>query len=330
MSVTIRHIADELQLSCSTVSAVLGHKKYCYASEETKNRIFDTAARMGYVPDLAARHLRGGSSQTIGLIASINFNEINVSLIDQISSRLADLGYHCLLANCRGVKAKQEAIIKDYLARGVDAVVLFSTCYIQPPPGLCFLNINANKSCDLRIDRGQGFYSLVDHLIRVHGHRQVGMVMRDGNPDKVEGYRRALREHGCPDEFIVEYSQGGSPGQILGLVRSGVRAFACSNDHLAVHLINWLRLNGLEVPRDVAVTGFDNSPKARYALPGLTTAAQPVDELARLTVEELASRLEGQAAGVPNSLPCQLIIRDSCGCPFDTLKYWEKMDYTQL
>lgn len=334
-TVRLKDIACIIGCSNHTVSAVLNNRPNCRISEARRKEVRRVAIELGYSPDLMARHLRGGSTKTIGIISSLGIMDVHTMLIRKLNELLTEEGYYCLLTNCFGQKANQESIVKDYLSRGVDGIILCSKSFIEPPDDICFININAdNPECDIRIDRISGAYQLTEHLIRQHGHDKVGFVTTatSSNIGKYHGYRKALEDNGCGffPEMTVEYHGGGTPKQILELINRGVKAWICSNDHLAIHLINLLTLKGFKVPEDVAVIGFDDSPKAKYVLPGLTTMAQPIQQLARMTVDELKSRLARKPPSPPVNLDCRMILRRSCGCQGETDDYWLNIDCTEL
>jgi len=91
-------------------------------------------------------------------------------------------------------------------------------------------------------------------------------------------------------------------------------AIACASDSTAIGVQHALSAEGIQVPSDVAVTGFDDIPLARHLTPGLTTVHQPIQRLGRVAVEALLARVKGVACAREVVLPTRLVVRASCGC----------------
>jgi LacI family transcriptional regulator len=96
------------------------------------------------------------------------------------------------------------------------------------------------------------------------------------------------------------------------------RVIACANDQTALGVMYALAARGVDVPRDVAVTGFDDIPVARHLRPQLTTVRQPIQDLGATAFEILHSMISnGQPGNRDVVLPTRLVRRESCGCPSD-------------
>jgi Transcriptional regulators len=178
-------------------------------------------------------------------------------------------------------------------------------------------------------DFGGGFV-VTEHLIRL-GHRRIGFL--SGEPEaatvqgRARGYAAALTAAGIsPQPDWVLHQQGGVkriPASVLDAYLNSdgepLTAVVCSNDLVAALLIRYLRMRERRVPEDVAVTGFGNLLPAVMDAFGVTTVAQPFEQVGRLSGEILLERLEERArrkviSGVRDvELPMQLIVRESCG-----------------
>jgi LacI family transcriptional regulator len=168
---------------------------------------------------------------------------------------------------------------------------------------------------------------LVRHLIRDHGYRTLGYLAGVADsPDNVT--RRAVvtaeaAAAGVPLAAGASwqgsyYADGGAQviDGLLGAGRPLPRAIVCANDLAALGALNTLARHGVDVPGDVAVTGFDDIPVARRLHPGLTTVRQPIQELGATAFELLESLVRnGQPEPRDVVLPTRLIRRESCGCP---------------
>ena len=198
-------------------------------------------------------------------------------------------------------------------------------CFRRLP--LCSVGIELHEASSVRVDNEVGLGGAVDHLVQTHSCRRVGFV---GGPEdnieaqqRLDGYRTALAGHGLavderlilPGDFTVP--AGGSAVQTLFDVRrvplSEVDALVVANDGMAWGCLAALASRGIEVPRQLAITGFDDIPAARQSSVPLTTVRQPVAELGRRAVGLLLRRIEG-AERERVVLPTELVTRGSCGC----------------
>ncbi|WP_413755434.1 substrate-binding domain-containing protein [Streptomyces sp. MMBL 11-3] len=184
----------------------------------------------------------------------------------------------------------------------------------------------------LSIDSHAGMRKLVGHLVVRHGRRKPACLHGPlDNPVSEDRYRAcvdALRHHGIRDEHVgaaVDFAAaaGASAMRVLlearGLV-PGVDfdvVLACS-DVLAAGALRHLTEQGIRVPEDVAVVGFNDSPEARLGDPPLTSVALPFEELGALAVDTLVARLRGTRPPDRTTIPATLVPRRSCGCPYPT------------
>ncbi|GAA1485748.1 LacI family DNA-binding transcriptional regulator [Brachybacterium fresconis] len=107
----------------------------------------------------------------------------------------------------------------------------------------------------------------------------------------------------------------GGPAGPVGTGLAGLDALVCGNDELAMAIIARLTAAGVDVPGDLAVTGWDDTVTARYLTPGLTTVRQDVAELGALAAHRLAARIDGEEAQRPVTVGSSVVLRRSCGCP---------------
>ena len=162
---------------------------------------------------------------------------------------------------------------------------------------------------------------MTEHLLQL-GHRRIGFIV--GHPDhgqsydRLTGYRRALEKHNMKiDDDLVkqgrfDYRSGYSCARSLLTSSPPPTAIFASNDPMAMGVLSAAHEMGLDVPRQLSVTGFDDSPLARHAWPHLTTVHQPIRELAQLATEELIKELQGRSQGTPHHcLKAELVRRAS-------------------
>ena len=178
-----------------------------------------------------------------------------------------------------------------------------------------------DDSISVRSNDEQGAFEITEHLITL-GHKSIAFIK--GHPDhsateqRFKGYRRALASHGIEfEERLVEegnfsYHSGvDSARSILDLSPRPTAVFA-SNDYMAAAVLKLATQRSLRVPDDISIAGFDNAPIARHIWPGLTTIAQPVEEMTKQAVTQLIAHIiQPQEVAYQVTLEARLITRES-------------------
>ncbi|MBO4396819.1 MAG: GGDEF domain-containing protein [Eubacterium sp.] len=176
---------------------------------------------------------------------------------------------------------------------------------------------------NVTIDNYHGMKSCLEHLLDVHGYRDIMFV---SGPRKVaDAYMRlrafedTMKEHdiSVPMDRIV---YGDFTENVDRLIEKALDmrglpdAIVCANDDMAVSVYRVLKSRGLEPGRDIAVTGFDNIPTSRYMDPPLSTVYQDFRKVAKVAVEKAISYLSGDGDFTSCILPADFLVRASCGC----------------
>lgn len=174
---------------------------------------------------------------------------------------------------------------------------------------------------EVRVDNVAAIHELVDHLVEVHDHRDVAFVGGLVAPDFVErfaAFQDAQRRHGLP-VADAPFDSTALTGARLAGVREAIAsgplpdALVCASDQLALTVLEFLGANGVDVPGDVAVTGFDGIAAGIASTPSLTTIRQPFVTMGRLAVRILVG--DEEVTGTrKHILPTRLVRRASCGC----------------
>ena len=181
---------------------------------------------------------------------------------------------------------------------------------------------------DISIDNYAVMKRLVEHLINEHGYKVFNYISGpETNPEAQERYkafRDALSENGLEfDERRLHKGQFRSYDGIKAIeefMHSGLSlpdAFVCANDSMALTAMNKLQLNGVKVPEDVAVTGFDNTFNARNAFPVLTTVKRPLYASGVKACEVLYSLMQGEKSPRSTIMDAEPVFAESCGCNSD-------------
>jgi LacI family transcriptional regulator len=169
---------------------------------------------------------------------------------------------------------------------------------------------------------------MTDHLWQ-SGHRRIAFLSLEPEPstcqERRQGYLESLKTHGVvmPDSGYIVYCncQANAETEVERIVRDLLAlahppdAIFTINDGLAFLVMQALRRQGLHVPGDIAVAGFDNQRVAGFVSPGLTSVQQPFVDIGKTAAQLLLNRMTGRYSGLPRHvhLPTQLVIRQSCG-----------------
>lgn len=184
---------------------------------------------------------------------------------------------------------------------------------------------DSNPECPgLVSDNEGGIHAAMTHLVEEHGYRRIAFIK--GAEDDVaaivrlRAYTEALRKYDLPQEnqLILPGSydivSGEAAARLLLEQRAGFDAILSANDLMALGAMRALQKQGVRVPYDVAVVGFDDAREAQFTTPPLTTVRQPLHGMGRRAVELMLARLRGEDLQAEEILPTELVIRQSCGC----------------
>ena len=311
MRVSIKDIAKAAGVSHSTVSRALSDNPL--VSTETKERIQHLAREMGYSPDAQARSLVMGRTQTVGVVVTTVSDPFIADVLQSIENTCQSQGYCVILASSNADPDREIAAVKMLHSQRVDGVIVISSrvgaLYQNHLDSLAVPVVLLNSHSEQRgpytfsvgVDNFCGGYIATAHLIDA-GHRRIayvgGAAEHSNDLARFDGYRRALNEAGIGiDPALVVPGTGGADGGeqalpvLLGLSEQATAAF-CYNDMTAIGLLRAARREGVSVPGDLAVVGFDDIPLASYVEPSLTTVAQPTGEMGERATEMVLDLLE--------------------------------------
>ncbi|MCP1412625.1 LacI family DNA-binding transcriptional regulator [Paenarthrobacter sp. A20] len=304
--VTLREVAELAGVSTATVSLVINKKKNARIANETRQRVTAAITQLGYRPNAMAQTLVSGTSKFIGLVADgVATTPFAGQIIHGAQDEAWKHGYALLIANTEGNQELEKdaiAMMLEYKVRGI----LYSTWFHRPtdiPETLresdfvlvnCF-SPEAGTARAVVPDETQGGQSATELLLR-GGHRRIAFInattpapARDG---RLQGYKDALEAAGIPFDpaLVLEAypDQEGGYGATGDLLKLEVCAVYCYNDRMAMGLYDGLRENGLSIPDDMAVVGFDNQEViAAHLRPPLSTVSLPHYELGAAGVRML-------------------------------------------
>lgn len=322
---SMKEIAQEAGVSIATVSRVL--RDFPSVNPELRRRVLEVVKRYNYEPNSNARSLHSKSTGLIALVLPDISNPFFPG-IAKAAEEVANLhGFHMLLCNTGGKLQKEKGYLSLVRRQQVDGMIVVpagdQTEHLQQVLQLDVPIVTLDRAVEgiacVRTDNQYGGYLATRHLLSL-GHVEIGCIAALWDP-KVAGYRQALNEAGIAldDGMIYDVAKTASanPGYegALALLerRPTLSAIVCASDVMAVGAVTALEEMGIEVPRDVAVTGYDNTLLATMMRPALTSVAQPTEELGRLGAEMLIDAIEGRAGLEPKTtvLEPRLVVRNS-------------------
>jgi LacI family transcriptional regulator len=332
---TIHDVARVAKLSKSTVSNVI--RNAIGVQPATRERVQSAIAELGYQTNIVARQLVQQRTSILGVVIGDLDNPFHAEMVKLIEGFAATHGYQVMVCNARAERDPDLGGIRRMLEHRVAGLV-FLACLsaaeqardlVSGRVPAVSVSCNAGWGDVVSVDERAGALAATRHLIG-EGHRRIWHFAEDpaesGTPcDRHRGYAEAMRVAGLdPMSFCV--SRDGERAVIGGaamplpealLAESGPTAIFAANDARAIQIIGLAEPLGLGVPGRLSVLGFDDAACAGHERLGLTTVAQPKEDLARLAVETLLRRVTGAAEPEPcrQVLGFRLMVRHSTAAP---------------
>ena len=335
MAVTIKDVAREARVSVASVSRALnGHDT---VTEDTRQRIAGVATRLRYVPHSGARSLITRRTQTIGALLPDLHGEFFSELIRGIDLAARARGLHLLVSSSHGDASEAAAALRAMQGRvdgmlvmspHVDAGFLRDQLLADLPMVLMNTPLETERYSIMNVDNYGGAFAMVRHLIGC-GHRRIALIAGpEHNYDAAErlrGYCAAMARFApmvstqvMQGDFTEE--SGNRAGRQLLALKVRPQAVFAANDIMAAGCLYALKEAGVRVPDDIALTGFDDIPIARFVSPPLTTVRIRIADLGQRALERLVQTLEEPATTQASvqTLECEIVIRASCGATAST------------
>ncbi len=335
-TVTISDVARQAGVSEKTVSRVVNGESY--VSEAKQVAVRAAISALGYRPNVAARSLAASRSFTLGLIANrmdaYNFRALHTSGVRLCSER----GLHLIVEELPTLgpaemqrlekslrQVRYEGVIVTQVAdtqRVLDVLERTGTRYVRMSPLL-----DPERSDSVSVEVAEGYNLVAEHLYAL-GHRRIALPVltprvrqRNIINEALRQMRTRLLDLGCAERDIVEVpllwkasnmEAGLTMARAVLEMRPRPTAVFAMQDEVAASLVNYAWSEGVNVPRDLSVVGFEDDDIARVVWPPLTTVRQPFDEMTAAAVELLVNPA---ADGAPRSvtLPSTLVVRQSTG-----------------
>ena len=325
--ITIRDVSRLAQVSIKTVSRVMNNQNY--VSAETRARVEQVMAELSFQPSSAARALAGHRSHQIAVICDnpspwyvyevqygirVRCQQDRVRMISQPYDR----GSPTLLDD---ILSLVDQIHPDGLvltppvcddAKVLEELLLREVPFVRIQPGT-----RAGISCSTSIDNERAAFDVTRHLLEL-GHTRIAMIVGDrgymSSELRLDGFLRAMTEFGqtVPKDYIrlgyFDFASGVAQAETLLALPKPPTAIFASNDDMAAGVLVTAHRLGLDVPGDLSVVGFDDTPFASFVWPPLTTVRQPVRLLAEAAADLL---LKPPSEPEDRNIGYELIVRQS-------------------
>lgn len=295
--VTTKDIAERLQISVSTVGRALADDQRI--SEQTKLRVRQAAAEMGYVANRAARMMRGASSKVVGLMVPDIRNSFYATIAHELSKNMEAQGFQLMLAETDDDRAVELRHLREMSASRVAGLIVVPTArphresvkLLQATPHVQLLRKHSSLGSQwFGVDDYTALRMATTHLVE-QGHTRIGYV---GGPStlptgaqRLEGFLSALRDGNLPKSAgkveVAPPSSVERGGQAVRQLLQGPTAptaITLGSIQLTLGVLDELHHMGVNVPGELSIVGFGDDRGFSWWGPGLTTISLPIQEMA--------------------------------------------------
>ncbi|GAB4448467.1 MAG: substrate-binding domain-containing protein [Anaerolineae bacterium] len=324
--VTIQDIAREANVSISTVSRALNNGDA--VTDEKREAVFRAVDKLGYQPNVFAQGLASGQSKTIGVLTPYISSPFYGEMMRGIVEGLFSSGYSVLFSEVYWSLEREREAIQSLLARRIDGLITLGgessaeallNISNQIPLIIIGRTVTSLPDRCLRINDFEGAYNATKFLID-YGHRRIvhitGLLSHQDASERLAGYRQALQDNSIEfDENLVlegDFTEKSGLMVMQSLLLRGqtFSAVFAANDQMAYGARLALFRQGLRVPDDISLIGFDDQPGSAFMIPPLTTVRFPAVELGLTAARAVLDLLKGNAF-TPPEFKANLILRES-------------------
>jgi len=300
---------------------------------DVRDRVLKAIQELDYRPNYLARGLRQRNTCVLGLIILDNSNPFYAQVARAIEDAGFAAGYSVILCNSDLSEKKQQAYVDVLLSHKVDGMILFDIKGAESqalehilaehiPAVLANIETPVPAVDQIMVDNYQGGYLAGQYLSGLN-HRRIGCITLP-QPDsyktyRIVGFRQALSEVGIElttEDFAMgngRFENGYEAMQELLQRRPDLTAVFVFNDLMALGAMNALHAQGIRVPEDISIIGYDNIFYASSFEPALTTIAQPIAAIGQECIAQLLERIQHpDKQPTHTTLPVELIERSSC------------------
>ena len=336
MKATINDVAKQAQVSIKTVSRVMNNE--ASVRQATRDKVMEIVKALNYQPNLAARNLAGNKSYSIAYVYDNPNAYYVIDMQNGILSECKKQGYELLIHPCNAKSDNVFEEITNMVKRSRVTGLILTPPFSEMPEFLETVKalevdvvriISGDKAPDdlspcIMINDHAASLSITQHLIDL-GHKQIAFIAggaeHKSSIERLRGYKQALSDNQITlDQDLIiegEYSfESGVEGakKLMANKYRPTAIFSC-NDEIAAGALFAARLMGINIPEQLSIAGFENSPFSRQTWPKLTTAHQPNPQIAEQATRLLIAQSRLKVNNPDNIVyyTPELVVRDSTG-----------------
>lgn len=331
---TLKEVASLAQVSTATVSNVINNTKH--VSESVKKQVYDAMETLNYKPNEIAKSLRVQQSRLIGILISDISNDFISKVVKGIENTLSEIGYNVLLCSTDSDFEKEKEYLNVFMGKRIDGLIISSSGtgdyehyedLLKAKVPVVFLNRCPDHfpSNMVMTNNIKGAYSATEHLIK-HGHKKIGIITGplhfSTGRDRFIGYQRALDDYGIPfrKEIVLEgcfnIESGYELTKKLFEENMDVEALFISNNSMSLGAYKYIKEQGIKIPEEIAIYGYDDPEWADIVDPPLSGIKQPAYQLGIYAAKKIVDTVQGnctETRGIKYLDP-EMVVRKSCGC----------------
>ncbi|MCB0402851.1 MAG: LacI family DNA-binding transcriptional regulator [Flavobacteriales bacterium] len=336
--VSLADVAKSLGVSKTLVSLVLnGRGDEKGINKETQQRVREKVKELNYKPNLFARGLRVGKSNTIGLVVADISNSFYAKMCRSIEDHCNEKGYNLIICSSDEKPEKESELIQMLIDRQVDGLIISTTQSNNKDISLLkksdfpFVLIDRKDTKTetnyVGVDNKEGAKSVVQHLINLGnkriGHLTITPAHLSTIKERVTGYKEALKENGIrvDNNLIREISFDNIKEDVYRELKEllnpplSINSLFVANNNIAVACLECLQEMNIRVPQDIALVSFDDIDAFKLCYPPVTAVSQPIEAMGKESVRMLVNQINNPASSGFEEviLPTTLEIRRSCG-----------------
>lgn len=306
---TIKDVARMAGVSTTTVSHVINKTRF--VAEKTSEKVWAAVEELNYAPSAVARSLKCNTTRTFGMLVTKSTNPFFAEMVHGVEEYCYREGYTLILCNTEGNLEKQRDYLRMLSEKRVDGLLVMCSDLSEellsllerkrdlPMVVMDWGSQHIDTDC-IQDNAELGGYLATKHFID-NGHHKIacisGQLDKTTCKERLKGYQRALKEAGIEinDNWIVEADFEADAAKIAAQelvdLEDRPTAVFCFNDIMALAAISTFNRNGLSIPNDISIIGYDNIDLTEHFSPPLTTIHQPKRRLGKTAVKLLMERM---------------------------------------
>lgn len=333
-NITIKDVANKAGVSVATVSRVINNSEFVI--DDTRTHVLKIVKELRYTPNNLARSLSRKKNESIGMLLPDLFSEFFSEVIRGVDQVVKENKYHLFVSSSHNNKDDIEAALNMMRGR-VDGLIIMSpdldvdilNPLIAKNTPVVILNSKLKNSNHklinyVSINNFEGAFNIVEHLIK-HNHKDIAIIKgEEENFEAIErynGYINAMKKYNLVVNHKYEFhgnfteESGYEAGEKYLQLKNKPTAIFATNDSMAIGFMIKIKEAGLDIPKDIAVCGFDDIPISKYFTPKLSTVHVPISEIGLIAANKIFDSLNNETNGsfINTLIDTNIVLRESCG-----------------